>query len=273
MFFQMRHLRGLMAVGVILASAGIAAAGPGKTVRKVTVSAKAEIDVVPNEVLLTFWVDTRDKDLLKAKAQNDAITRAVLALAAKHAVPQDQFTLTSLAMGPAYEKQGADEKRVFVGYDINRSIKVAIRDFSKLEPVLADALAAGVSRVDDLLFRTRRPREAEAEVRRLAVEYAREKATQLAELNGLKLGPPIRIECDVNENEQVWGMGGMGGGMGDTSSTTPEPASARFRFVGQEPDRPGAVKTNENSDKLLAPGTITLQAVVTITFEMVEPST
>ena len=269
MSFTTKGFSWLIAVFALLTSGDLLANEPAKPIRKVTVSAKAQVDVEPNEVLLTLWVETKDKkDLLKAKTENDKITRAVLALAAKHEIPDEQFTMTRFEMGPKYERRKYGEKPVFVGYSVNRSIKIAIRDFTKLEPVLSDALEAGVTRIDDLLLRIRRPRKAQARVRRLAVELARDKATQLAELNGLILGPPITINSNISHNEQVWGDL-------DFIAPAPEvglvkPNSLRFRLVGQKSELEIDVKKKANTDKLLAPGTITLESTVTITFEMVE---
>ncbi|MBN2024786.1 MAG: SIMPL domain-containing protein [Pirellulales bacterium] len=248
-----------MAVVAILQSALVAR----EPVRSVRVSAKAEIAVVPDEVLLTFSIDTENKDLLRAKAENDKLTRAVLALGPKHGLPAEQLTMTGLDMGPRYERRRADQEPVFVGYEVSRSIEVSIRDFTKLEPVLADALAAGVTNVGDLLFRTRKHHEYQVEAREKAVGYAREKARHLAELNGLALGEALEIVEDVEGDEHTWGMGGMGGGMAEARPAGP----ARFRLVADEREAKG-VPATASGEALLAPGTITIRSTVTITYEM-----
>jgi uncharacterized protein YggE len=249
----------MMVLFTAWASTELLAAEP---LRKVTVSAKAEIDIVPNEVLIRLVVETQKNDLLEAKAENDRITRAVLALGPQHGVPDEQFTLTNLEMQPVLEKSRGG-KYVLVGYAVRRSIEVSVRDFAKLEPVLSDAVKAGVTRVNSLLFRSRRPREEQARVRCLAVQFAKEKAEQLAELNGLALGAPLSIEADTDDNDQVWGMAGM-------AAANSPPGPPRFQLVAQKTNGEPAPKSNVTPDGLLAPGTITIEARVTITFEMVE---
>ena len=62
--------------------------------RKITVSASADIEVAPDEVLISFYVRTKDKILLMVKAENDKISKAVLDLRQAHDIPDDRFTTT-----------------------------------------------------------------------------------------------------------------------------------------------------------------------------------
>ncbi|MBN1911004.1 MAG: SIMPL domain-containing protein [Pirellulales bacterium] len=260
-------------VGLVMFS-GTGRAVAEEPMRKVTVSARADVDVVPDEVLLKFHVVSKDKDLMKAKAKNDAVTKAVLALAPKHDIPEKQFTMTDLDMGPDYERRGPNRDYVFVGYVVSRTIEVSIRDFTKMEPVLADAIKAGVTRADDLLFRTRKPREYYFEVRRLAVKYAKEKAAHLAKLNGLRLGQALEIEDQAEHNEHTWGMACSIGSLSQKSNP------GRFRLVGDQqpptsdktPPAKQTKKTGDSGPNLLAPGTITLSTTVSIVFEMLPPA-
>ena len=59
----------------------------------VSVSGDAEIKVVPNQVVLSLGVETRDKSLSVARAQNDSAVRSVLdAIARFHIDPTDVQT-------------------------------------------------------------------------------------------------------------------------------------------------------------------------------------
>jgi uncharacterized protein YggE len=175
------------------------------TPRAVSVTAKAEIEVQPDEVLISLGMSTVDKELLTAKSDNDAKTRAVLDLADKYRLEDSCFQITNLTIEPAYEQQehAGKSKSVFVGYHVHRAIKVTLTNFDIVEALTSDALKAGVSQLDGILFRTRKHAEHQVEVRKRAVEYAREKATHLAELNGLALGKAVTIEEGIEGDEHV----------------------------------------------------------------------
>ncbi len=60
----------MKALIVICALACVARAEPSPP-REIAVTGDAELKVVPDQVILTFAVDTQDKDLIAAKQQND----------------------------------------------------------------------------------------------------------------------------------------------------------------------------------------------------------
>ena len=86
-----------MIVGVTLALCSVAAGADTRAAdtvtRTVTVSGEAELRVVPDEVVMTFGVETHDLELTTSRMQNDErVGRIFTALAAadiekKHIVP------------------------------------------------------------------------------------------------------------------------------------------------------------------------------------------
>ena len=76
--------------------------------RTVTVSAMAEVNVVPDQVVFTLGIRTEDlKTLAGAKAANDLRTQAVLAVVGKHGVPAKNIRISRNAHGPSV-LQGGD---------------------------------------------------------------------------------------------------------------------------------------------------------------------
>ena len=160
------------------------------------------------QVVLELGVQTKHKELLEAKAQNDVISADVLALTRKHEIPGPDVQLTDLDVSPDYGPYNRRQSTP-VAYTFQRSIEIRLTDFGKIEPLLADAFDAGLSDVRQLHFRVSNQRQHQFEARKLAVTYAREKAEHLTELTGMKLGAPIRIEEDVEENWDARGFASM----------------------------------------------------------------
>lgn len=235
----------------------------GAEEHSITVTAKSEVKVAPDEVVLELAVHTQDKQLLVAKRENDKIASAVLELTATHSIPAADVMVTDLDVAPDYGRFGERQGEP-IAYDFSRSIDVRLTDFKKIEPFLSAAFEAGLSHVRRLHFRVSNQREHQFEARKLAVTYAREKAEHLTQLTGMKLGSPIRIEEGVEMN---WDAGGFGGGIGASlpRSRSDRIASGKpqFTFVNFQ-----QAAAQEATDKLIAPGQIIITAHVTVEFEM-----
>lgn len=234
----------------------------------IKVSAMSEIKVQPDEVVLQLAVHTRDKQLLTAKRDNDKIAAAVLALATTHSIPAVDVMVTDLEASPDFSEYGRRQPNPSA-YDFTRRIEVRLTDFKKIEPFLTDAFDAGLSSVNQLQFRVSNQRQHQFEARKQAVTFAKEKASHLTDLTGMKLGAPLHIEEDVEHNWNAGGYGGLGGFGGRTSSVTPPKTlnnlasnSEKRKFVSFQ-----QLKEQE-SDALIAPGQIIITARVTIEFEM-----
>jgi uncharacterized protein YggE len=251
--------------------------------RTVKVSAMSEIDVVPDEAVLSLSVTTSDeKDLLRAKAENDKRTRAVLQSIRAQGIADKWVKLSSLQIRPEHERSmrqmvkselGLSNREV-LQYSVDRGIDVTLDNFGILEAVLSGSLKAGATSINSVLFRTKKHREHQFETRRLAVTYAKEKAGHLAELNGLTLGKAIEIEEEVEGDMHTFG-GGMGmGGMGENAQN--EVRGAKVLLVSAQ-DKNRISKKDEqpagdaNVENTIPPGQITIRAIVTITFELKEP--
>jgi uncharacterized protein YggE len=247
----------------------------------VTVSAQSEFRIAPDEAIISFSVSTLDKKLLSAKAENDGHTSAIVTAVKAQSVVADDFKVTDLKIGPSYDERS----RAFLGYSVRRSFEVRTKDFSIIDGLIGGIVeAAGDSvSIRQLHFQVRDQRRHQVEARRLAVEYAREKASHLAELNHMKLGNAISISEDVEYNLDAGGFGGFGGGgfsgvqpPADSLVAVPElpvpNTQARVRFASQQKEAVAAnVAEKEpaaNRDVLLSAGQVSLNATVKIEFEL-----
>jgi uncharacterized protein YggE len=219
--------------------------------RTITVTGDAQLRVVPDEVILTLGVETWDKNMDRAKEQNDAIIRAVLALAVERGIAAEHVQTDYVNIEPRYHN-GYYEERDFIGYFVRKSVVITLRDLSQFEDLLADSLKAGVNYVQGIEFRTTELREHRDEARALAIQAAQEKAEALAGELGQGLGEPTVIQ----EQQSGWWSGyasWWGSSWGNTLSQNV------IQEIGSL--SPG---TGDN----LAPGQININARVSVTFEL-----
>ncbi len=239
----------LLALGLI-ALAGGPVAGQTPQTRSITVTGEAEIRVVPDEVRLTLGVQTWDEDVETARTGNDSIVQAVLARAAAHGIDRDHVQTDYISIEPRYRDDY--EVEGFIGFFVRKTIVVRIRDLSQFEDFLAESLSAGVNYVHGIEFRTTELRRHRDRARALAIQAAREKATAMAREAGLVVGEPISI----NEGYVGWyswyGSSWWGSTRGPVSQNV-------FQSAGGEAAR---------SAGGIAPGQITVNARVTMSFEL-----
>jgi len=221
--------------------------------RLITVTGDADVRVVPDEVILTLGIETWDKNLRRAKQQNDERVTAVLDLARQAGVEARHVQTDLISIEPRY-KDGYNRESL-IGYFVRKNIVITLKDISKFEELLTSVLEEDVNYVHGIQFRTTELRQHRDQARALAIEAAREKAEALAGELGETLGRPSAIREDQAGwwswyGSSWWGGGRWGGGV----------AQNVIQEVGGNNLATG--------DGTLAPGQITVNAKVTVTFEL-----
>lgn len=102
-----------------------------------------------------------------------------------------------ISLSQEFRYTGGESK--FIGYQATVDFSIVIRELDRIEEVLSGLVESGANELKSLSLQTTRLKELRAEVRRMAVAAAREKALIYAEAAGIELGEVIHIE-DVNPN-------------------------------------------------------------------------
>lgn len=222
------------------------AQGTNAQTRQVTVNGEAEVQVVPDLVVLTLGIETSNMDLMAARAENDRRVNAVIQAGRRAGIAAKDMQTDYLNIEPRYDM------RTFIGFYVNKSVVVTLRDMAKFESLLTEQLKSGANYVLGIEFRTTELRKHRDAARALAITAAREKATALASTLAQRVGRPLTIQ----EGYSGWwssyrGWWGRGYSQGMSQN------------VIQAPRDGGA-----SSDSPLAPGTIKVNASITVTFEL-----
>jgi len=213
------------------------------------VSGDAEVKVAPDEVILNLGVESRHKVLAEVKRLNDQRMKEVLAAVLAAGVAGKDVRTDYLNLQPDYEYAG--HRRTFIEYVQRTTIVVTLRDVAKFETLMTSVLQAGVEYIHGIDFRTSELRKHRDQARVLAMQAAREKAVALAGVLGQKVGKPLSIR----EGQGGWASS-YGGWWGRGNQ-------GMSQNVMQS-----APSTNSAQDGPLAPGTISVNANVSITFAL-----
>jgi len=121
---------------------------------------------------------------------------------------------TNYNINPNYQYTGG--KSVIIGYQVSQTLRVKIRDLTKVGDVLDRATALGVNQVGSLNFTFNDPENLKAQARADAIANAEQKARALARELGVTLGNVVSFsESDNGLPTPIYYSAkdvGMGGG-------------------------------------------------------------
>lgn len=157
----------------------------------VSVTGDAEIKVIPNQVVVSLGVETRDRNLAVARVQNDNAVRSVLDAIARFQIDATDVQTDFIQVNIRYQSSA---ETVVDHYVVEKSIAITVKDISKFEPLLSAVLEAGANHIYNVEFMTTDLRKYRDQARALAAKAAIEKANDLAAAAGLKVvGKPMNV--------------------------------------------------------------------------------
>ncbi len=167
-----------------------------KTENTITVNATGEVYAKPDLAIVTFSTVNEAKTVSEALNANTKKMNAVIAAVKEQGVEAKDLKTTNFNIYPRYEWY--DERsyiypqgeRILVGYEVNQSLEVKIRDLNKVGDIIQEATNAGANEVSNLQFTIDNQDELKKQAREEAINEAKTKAKELASELGIKL---IRI--------------------------------------------------------------------------------
>jgi uncharacterized protein YggE len=215
------------------------------------VNGEAEVKVAPDRVRLSLGVETRNKDLSAAVAQNDAAVRRVIEAVRAMDIAAADIQTDYFHIDLSYN----DHDRTLVDYyHVTKGVEVLLRDVAKFESLMKAALMAGANHLYDVEFSTSELRKYRDQARALAMKAAREKANDLAAAAGLK----------VREKPLAVSAYNYGGGSWYSSCCGPRYGGNAYQNVVQNVGGDGGIAAGGT----FALGKISVTASVSATFQL-----
>jgi uncharacterized protein len=223
--------------------------GPRLEPNSISVNGEAEILVAPDEVILTLGVETFNKILKPAKSLNDELIKKTISVAKGYGIPGEHIQTDYISIEPRYDH--GNPALTLYGYFVRKTVVIRVKDISKFENILSDALEAGVTHVHGVEFRTTELRKHRDQARTLALKAAREKAELLARGAERQIGKALSI------GEASFGYwSSYGSGWGRRYGGAVQNVTQDFGGVSM------------GSDSSIAPGQISIRANVSASFAL-----
>lgn len=240
-------------------TASVSAQQVNEEPRLITVSGSADILVVPDKVSITLGIETINEDVNEAKRENDERVAKILELAKKYGVASRDIQTNYVNIEPRckngyYNCDWSYAKNEFAEFVVTRDIVITLKDLTKFEGLLTAVIDQGeANRVGGISFHTTDLRTYKDQARELAARAAKEKATAIAGELGASIGKPYTVQENVDDwscwYSYMWWTS-YGGGA-STQNVVQEAGNNNLELTGT-----------------MAPGQITVNAKITVSFEL-----
>ena len=156
----------------------------------ISVSGTGSVTVTPNIGVFEVGVEATEDTVALARSGAAEAMQRVRASITGNGVEERDIATRFFNIYPQYDYENDDGGPRITGYTVNNHIEVKVRDIDRLSDILDQAVTAGgdAIRVGGISFRVDEPEQYADEARTLAVEDARARAQQLADLAGVTLG-------------------------------------------------------------------------------------
>ncbi len=156
----------------------------------ISVNGTGSVTVTPDIGVFDIGVEVTGETVALARSGAAEAMQQVRDSVLASGVEERDISTRSFNIYPQYDYDREEGPPEIIGYTVNNWIAVKVRDIDRISEILDDALTAGgdAIRVGGISFRVDEPEQYTDEARKLAVEDARARAQQLADLAGVTLG-------------------------------------------------------------------------------------
>jgi uncharacterized protein YggE len=189
----------MYAVLIVMALAALSACDretvimPDSDDNRIYVTGSATIITSPDIAIAQLGVQTFNKELEPAVDENNTRTDAIIATLRAQGVDEKDMKTSSFNIYPQREYRDNENIYEIVGYQVNNTLSVTLRDLDSVGKSLQMAITAGANNISGISFTLDDPEPVRNEARTKAIEDARQRAESMAEAAGVELGSVLNI--------------------------------------------------------------------------------
>jgi len=204
----------LMAAGLVLVivAVGLVGCGPGNTTlgelenlnisnqqEGIWVGGQGKVTAVPDIAILQLGIEAQATSVTEAKTQADEAMDTVQTALIENGVAEKDIQTQYFSIRRVTKWDRDKEEEIVVGYRVTNMVTAKIRDIDKADTIIDAVAKAGgdLTRIDNISFTIDDPSGYYEEAREKAMDEAKIKAEQLADLAGVTLDKPTYISEGV----------------------------------------------------------------------------
>jgi uncharacterized protein YggE len=178
-------------------------------VRTIHVTGSGSVTIVPDIAYINIGVHTEDANVSSAITANNETVQKVKDALMKSGVAEVDIQTTNFSVyaNQTYSPTGEASTR---NYAVDNTLSVKVRDLQKLGSLLGDATNAGANNIYGITFDVADRTQSLEQARKLALDNARQQATNMAADMNVTLGDVQSAVVNLNNYTPYYGMGGGG---------------------------------------------------------------
>jgi uncharacterized protein YggE len=196
----------------------------------ISISAEGKVSAKPDLAEVSIGILTQGDTADGVQAESSKKINKIIDFIKKQGLSDEDINTSQFNIYPNQDYR--EGRSIITGYQANQTITIKVHGVNesteKLSKILGGVTSQGANQVNGVSLSFNDPDEYRQQAREKAIIKAKEKAAQLAEASGLRLGKVV----SVSENSAypampyLEGIGGYGGG-GDAKAVSPniEPGS------------------------------------------------
>lgn len=176
----------------------------------VSFSGEGKIKAAPDTAKVEIGLLTEGKDSISVQNENSSKMNAVIKFLKNQGVKDEDIKTNNYNLSPKYDYNKG--KSTLVGYILNQTLSVTIRDIAKVGSILDGAVSSGANQINSISMLVDKPEELKNKAREEAVKQAKEKARLTSKTAGFRLGRIVNFsENSAGEPPMYYEAMGMGG--------------------------------------------------------------
>lgn len=190
----------LIAAALLFAMLGSLSYAPVKaadenqpTKKTINVSGQGTVNAAPDIAYITLGVVTEDKDAKVAQSNNAASMDKVVSQIKAAGIKSEDIKTVNYSIYPKYDYNKDSGTSRIVGYSVNNTVQVTVRDIAKTGSIIDLATENGINTSNSISFGLSDTKKFYNEALKKAVEAAKEKAEVMAGIYGITLKMPVNI--------------------------------------------------------------------------------
>jgi len=204
----------------------------------INVSGEGEVFAIPDTAEFSFTVTEEAESVADAQQSVTERVNNITDYLKDNDIAETDLQTTGYDVSPQYEFQDQgiprppSGERTLVGYEVSQTTRVTVRDMSQVGELLSGIGQRRVSSVSSVSFTVEDKDAVQQEARSKAIADAKEKARELADQLGVRIGDVVEFNESTNQPRFRYETADAVAGMsGDDAASTPEISPGENRIM------------------------------------------
>lgn len=158
----------------------------------ITVSGEGKVVGIPDVATIDLGMTVERPTVAEAQKENTRVMNELIAKLKDSGVDKKDIQTTAYSVYPNYDWYNGKQK--LRSYTVSQNVHVKIRNLDGVSDILGKAGELGANQIGGIQFTVDEPEKLKAEARAKALENAKEKARDLADIAGVKLRRVVNFQ-------------------------------------------------------------------------------